>query len=87
MEHLTPGALVASFFYFWRSVHMQVRVNGKPCRCPEGETLLALVLRMELNPERVVAEHNRVIIKSADLATVTMKDNDEVELLQFVGGG
>lgn len=66
---------------------MQIRVNGEQRECPDGATLLDLVRQVGLVPEKVVAEHNRVIVKAADLATITMKDNDEVELLQFVGGG
>lgn len=66
---------------------MLIRVNGENRECPQGSTLLDLVQQVGLVPEKVVAEHNRVIVRAADFAAITMKDNDEVELLQFVGGG
>lgn len=66
---------------------MTIRVNGETRQCPEGATLLDVIRELGLVPEKVVAEHNRVIVKAAERATTLMKDNDEVELLQFVGGG
>lgn len=66
---------------------MRVTVNGAAADYPQDMTLLELVQRLELDPARVVVEHNREIMKAAALATTTVHDNDEVELLQFVGGG
>lgn len=66
---------------------MNIKVNGEARQCPQGMTLLELVNELGLDPLKVVAEHNRVIVKAAELAAITMQDNDEVELLQFVGGG
>lgn len=66
---------------------MNIKVNGEVRQCPHGMTLLALVNELGLDPLKVVTEYNRVIVKAAELAAITMQDNDEVELLQFVGGG
>lgn len=66
---------------------MRVTVNGNTDDYPDNLSLLELVTRLELDPARVVVEHNRDIVKAAALATTTVHDNDEVELLQFVGGG
>lgn len=66
---------------------MRVKVNGNTDDYPHNMTLLELVARLELDPMRVVVEHNREIVKAAALAATIVHDNDEVELLQFVGGG
>lgn len=66
---------------------MRVHVNGVADDYPNGLSLLELIAHLELDPARVVVEHNREIAKAATLATTIIHDNDEVELLQFVGGG
>lgn len=66
---------------------MRITVNGNTDDYPQHMTLLELVTRLELDSARVVVEHNREIVKAAALATTIIHDNDEVELLQFVGGG
>ena len=66
---------------------MNITVNGKPTTCDEGETLLELLRRLGLTPEKIVVERNRDIVPAAAFAETVLLDGDTLELLQFVGGG
>lgn len=66
---------------------MVVMLNGKQVEVEEGTTLLNLLERKGLEPERVVVEYNYELVKRTDLAEVVLKGNDNIEVLRFVGGG
>jgi thiazole synthase len=64
-----------------------VKLNGKPRVIPSGLSLLELLQRLDVQPSRVVVEHNREIRRKDDFKTVKVRDGDELELVYFVGGG
>ena len=41
----------------------------------------------ELDPKRVIVEHNKTLIKQEDYDQHTVREDDRLELLEFVGGG
>lgn len=65
---------------------MNILVNGRketidPC------TIAELVSVKRLPAGSLVVEHNRQIIKQAQWSEVHLKEDDQLELLSFVGGG
>ena len=65
---------------------MNIRVNGKvetidPCSIAE------FVMTKGLPVESLVVEYNREIVKQAQWTQVSLKEDDQLELLSFVGGG
>lgn len=66
---------------------IDILVNGEPRAVPEGASLLELLRQLELDPRTVVVEHNRLIVRRSDLATIQIVAGDSVELVHFVGGG
>ena len=64
---------------------MNITVNGEITVCNEGATLLDLILRLGLSPEKIVVERN--IVPAGTFAETALQDGDTLELLQFVGGG
>jgi len=64
-----------------------VRLNGKPRVVPAGLSLLELLQSLDVQPSRVVVEHNREIRRKEDFKTAKVRDGDELELVYFVGGG
>src|SRR5437899_10564952 len=64
-----------------------VTLNGKPRRVVEGVSLLDLLEQLDVQPSRVVVEHNREIRRKDDFAKTVVHDGDELELVYFVGGG
>ncbi|MBI2104335.1 MAG: sulfur carrier protein ThiS [Candidatus Omnitrophica bacterium] len=66
---------------------MRVQVNGEPRELADGLTAAQLLETLRIVPERVVVELNLQILKRAQLAETRLKDGDQVEIVQFVGGG
>jgi thiamine biosynthesis protein ThiS len=66
---------------------MQIIVNGKPFEAAATLTLLELLRLKGLKPERVVVELNGEIVDKPRYGEVTLKENDTLEILGFVGGG
>jgi thiazole synthase len=64
-----------------------VTVNGKPRQVPDGVSLFELLERLEVQPNRVVVEHNREIRRKEDFMGTRVHAGDELELVYFVGGG
>lgn len=62
-------------------------VNGESKHIAPGQSILDLVRSLGLPVERLAVEHNRTIIKRGSWATQLLVDGDNVEIVQFVGGG
>jgi sulfur carrier protein len=66
---------------------MRVIVNGEPREFPEGVHAGGLVESLGLRRETVVVEVNRVIVERGHDEAHVLREGDQVELIQFVGGG
>jgi thiazole synthase len=64
-----------------------VTVNGKARQVPDGVSLFELLQRLDVQPNRVVVEHNREIRRKDDFKATRVHAGDELELVYFVGGG
>ncbi len=66
---------------------IQTTINGDPQQVPENLTLLDLVRHLKLSEERVAIERNRRIVKREEWESVRVEAGDQLEIVQFVGGG
>lgn len=66
---------------------MEIQVNGERREVPEGATVGHLLDRLELDPRVVVVERNREILRGEDRDARVLEPGDEIEIVQFVGGG
>ena len=66
---------------------MDVLVNGEKRDVPPDITVAQLLDTLKVIPERVVVEVNLTILKRAQHAQTILKEGDQVEIVQFVGGG
>jgi sulfur carrier protein len=64
-----------------------ITVNGEPQTVPAGETVLSLLERLHLAPERVAVELDRRIVKQPHWSATVLADGAQLEIVQFVGGG
>ena len=69
---------------------MRITLNGDPFNL-EGVTapltVSHLLARLEIDPRRVAVEHNLVVVKRARFDDTEVHEGDEVEIVNFVGGG
>ncbi len=66
---------------------IEIVVNGQAQTVSEGETILGLLRRLQLEPERVAVELNRRIVRQPKWAETGLEPGAQVEIVQFVGGG
>ncbi|MDN5276658.1 MAG: sulfur carrier protein [Clostridiales bacterium] len=66
---------------------MQIIVNGEKTTVNEGITLHDFLKLKGLDPQKVVVEHNYRIVRSEEWPNIVLQENDNLEILKFVGGG
>lgn len=63
-----------------------VMINGEEKEIA-GKNLLEYLKENGFNPEHLVVERNFEIIQKEQFGSVTIQDEDVIEVLRFVGGG
>ena len=66
---------------------MKIRLNGDPFEIAGPLSISALLAELKIEPRRVAVEHNLAIIKRARYDTTMVQEGDQVEIVNFVGGG
>lgn len=66
---------------------MNLMINGENRVLPLAETLSSLVEQLGMKSDRVAIELNREIVPREQWAHTPLKDGDQLEIVQFVGGG
>jgi sulfur carrier protein len=68
-------------------LRVRVTINGEPHSLSEGLTLADLLRQLALNQRRMAVEVNRQIVARELYTAHTLADGDQIEIVQFVGGG
>jgi sulfur carrier protein len=66
---------------------MRIQLNGEPYELPEGETVAALLARLELTGRRVAVELNLDIVPRSQHDATPLSEGDQVEVVHAIGGG
>ena len=66
---------------------MTIKLNGDPHDIPQPPSVSALLATLAIDARRVAVEHNLAVVKKAAYDTSIVRDGDEVEIVNFVGGG
>jgi thiamine biosynthesis protein ThiS len=66
---------------------VKIVLNGDPFECVGPKTIGALLADLEIDARRVAVEHNLTVLKRAAFGTTEVQDGDQVEIVNFVGGG
>ena len=66
---------------------MTITLNGDRFEVPGPVTVAELLQRLEIDGRRVAIEHNLVVLKRTAFDGTVVKEGDEVEIVNFVGGG
>ena len=64
-----------------------IRVNGDPLEISRPLSVNALLAKLDIDPRRVAVEHNLVVVRKDAFDRTTVAEGDEVEIVNFVGGG
>ena len=66
---------------------MRIQLNGESFELPDGETVAALITRLDLTGRRVAVELNLDIVPRSQHADTTLNDGDNVDVVPAIGGG
>ena len=66
---------------------LQITLNGDRTEVAGPLTVSDLLASLEIDARRVAVEHNLVVVKRAAFADTIVRDGDQVEIVNFVGGG
>lgn len=66
---------------------MTIRLNGERFDLDRPITITELLQRLSIDTRRVAVEHNLVVVKKQAFDQTLITDGDEVEIVNFVGGG
>ena len=66
---------------------MTIRLNGEPFEVTGPATIGTLLEQLELDARRVAVEHNLLVVRREAYASTPLSDKDEIEIVNFVGGG
>jgi sulfur carrier protein len=64
-----------------------IQLNGEPYAIEENEPLVTLLEKLGMRTGRVAVEINQAVVPKADYARTTLRSGDQVEIINFVGGG
>ena len=66
---------------------MTITLNGERFELSGPLTVTELLSRLEIDARRVAVEHNVTVLKRTAFDETVVREGDEVEIVNFVGGG
>jgi thiamine biosynthesis protein ThiS len=66
---------------------LKITLNGDEFEIAGPLTVSALLSHLEVDSRRVAVEHNLTVLKRALYETTVIDDGDQIEIVNFVGGG
>jgi len=66
---------------------MTIRLNGDSHEIAGPLSISALLEQLEIDARRVAVELNMDVVKKSAYDSSVIKDGDEIEIVNFVGGG
>jgi thiamine biosynthesis protein ThiS len=66
---------------------MTITLNGEPYTLGAPITVSDLLRHLQIDARRVAVELNLQVLKRASYDTTVVNEGDEVEVVNFVGGG
>ena len=66
---------------------IQVFINGKKKSFSENNNLVSLLNILEIDGNGIAIEVNLVVIPKSQYKNIIIKNDDKIEIVQFIGGG
>ena len=66
---------------------MTITLNGERFELSGPLTVTELLSRLDIDARRVAVEHNVVVLKRAAFDQTIIREGDQIEIVNFVGGG
>jgi sulfur carrier protein len=66
---------------------MMIILNGDPFELASPATVGQLLTHLKIDARRVAVEHNLVVLKRVLFESTEIREGDQIEIVNFVGGG
>jgi sulfur carrier protein len=66
---------------------IKIKVNGKFKSIPDNYMITDLVKDLKIPLKKVAIELNQEIINKKKIGKISLKKNDKIEIVHFIGGG
>ena len=66
---------------------MTITLNGDPFELDAPMNVTQLLEHLEIDSRRVAVEHNLTVLKRAAFDSTMVREGDQIEIVNFVGGG
>jgi thiamine biosynthesis protein ThiS len=66
---------------------LTITLNGDPFDLPGSLTITELLAHLDIDPRGVAVERNFYVVKRDAYATTAIDTGDQIEIVNFVGGG
>ena len=66
---------------------MRITLNGDAHEVAGPLTVTDLLAQLNIDARRVAVEHNLIVLKRDAFGATTVREGDEIEIVNFVGGG
>jgi thiamine biosynthesis protein ThiS len=64
-----------------------ITLNGDRFEVPGPLSVASLLDQLDIDARRVAVEHNLMVVKRELYGTTVVHEGDEIEIVNFVGGG
>ena len=65
----------------------KIQLNGKKILIKSNYSILDVIKKYHLNNKKIAVEYNGKIIQKKNYKKKYLKNNDKLEIVQFIGGG
>ena len=66
---------------------IKIKANGKKIMIKSNCSLKELIIQLKIPTKMVAIELNRKIINKSKIDEILLKENDNLEIVHFIGGG
>ncbi len=66
---------------------MKLVVNGEPRECDAGVTVAGLLDTLDVDLRQIAVERNLEIVPRSTYASQQLAEGDQIEIVEFIGGG
>ena len=66
---------------------IKIKLNGKALSVDKGTKLVNLINKLKFPLNKIAIEKNNLIVEKKKINKISLKSNDKIEIVHFIGGG
>ena len=74
-------------YYMQKKNKIKIKLNGKVIQVNKGINLANLINKLNFPLNKIAIEKNNLIVEKKKLNKISLKLNDKIEIVHFIGGG